>query len=118
MSYDKSLQNGITQKKYWYFKDVTATQKQSLKFINYGGTVFAGNINDIGLGKIIVLSYQNPITKKDEVRLGILLDRGSAFSNNLYQLDLYAGIFKSRDGFKKYMRNLPNTTKAYILAKK
>jgi hypothetical protein len=118
MTYDKALNNGKTQKKYWYFKDVTATQKQQLKFINYGGTIFAGNISDMGLGKIIALSYENPITRKDELRLGVLLDRGSAFADNLYQLDLFAGIFKSRHGFKEYMKHLPNTTKAYVLVKK
>lgn len=118
MDYIKSLDKTKKQKKYWYFKDVTKHQKEQLKFINYGGTVFAGNINDIGLGKIIALFYTNPITQKEDIRLGILLDRGSAFSNNLYQLDLFAGIFKNRQGFKKYMRHLPNTTNAYILVKK
>ena len=52
-----------------------------------------------------------------EIRLGILADTGSAFVNNLYQLDLYCGIFRNRREFDNWRKTLPNVVDAYILVK-
>lgn len=118
MKYDKKIASRRNQRGYWYFKDVTKTQKRDLKIIDLGQTIFAGDIANLGLGKVIALRYTNPIKNKSEIRLGVLADSGSAFFDNLYQLDLYAGIFKTRKEFNKHIRSLPNTAEAYILVKK
>lgn len=114
-TYDKTLRRPWKQKKYWYFKEVKPHERQ---LINYGGALFAGDLAQLGLGKIIALHYKNPLTKKQELHLGVLADRGSAFSNNLYQLDLFAGIFNTKNQFQRYIKQFPNTVHAYILAKK
>jgi len=118
MKFDKKIASRRNQRGYWYFKDVTKTQKRDLKIIDLGQTIFAGDLANLGLGKVIALRYINPIKNKYEIRLGVLADSGSAFFDNLYQLDLYAGIFKTRKEFNKQIRNLPNTSEAYILVKK
>ena len=119
-SYDKKIKNSIEQKRYWYFKEINNPNYYKKKgvHINHGGVVFAGDIYNVGLGKIIAIKYQNPISKKDEIRLGILADSGSALTNNLYQLDLFAGIFDTQNEFKKWLKQIPNTVEAYILVKK
>jgi len=122
--YDKKLQKRIDQKRYWYFKEVTNNVKSSriknfgiAGIQDFGGTVFAGDINNIGLGKIIAIRYRNNINKKIEMRLGVLVDTGGAFVNNLYQLDYYAGTFNSRWSFNKWRAGLPDNVEAYILVK-
>jgi hypothetical protein len=42
-------------------------------------------------------------------------DTGGAFIKNLYQLDLFAGIFNSRSELSAYLKHLPVQTDAYIL---
>ena len=85
--------------------------------LNHSGAVFAGDIYNIGLGKIIAIKYKNPLSKCDEVRLGVLADSGGALTNNLYQLDLFMGVFDNKDKFKSRIRNMPNSVEAYILVK-
>ena len=120
--YDKQIKNSWDQKRFWFFKEVEcavgSTGKEHMRHINYAGVVFAGDVYRMGLGKIIGLKYQNPITKQEELRLGVLLDTGGAFEDNLYQIDLYAGIFDNREQFKDYIKQMPNTVHAYILVKK
>lgn len=119
--YDKTVQSSYDQKRFWFFKEVENVKgdngKEHLRIINYPGVVFAGDIYSLGLGKVIALRYHNPITKQLQLRLGVLLDTGGAFKENLYQLDLFAGTFDNRDQFKEYIKHMPNTTHAYILVK-
>jgi membrane-bound lytic murein transglycosylase len=120
--YDKKIKDRRNQKKYWFFREIKkskdAYSDRFLPFLKCGGAAFAGDLRNIGLGKIIALKYQHPKTKRKEFKLGVLADRGSAFSNNLYQLDLFSGIFNSRDEFKKYLGQFPPSVNAYILKKK
>jgi membrane-bound lytic murein transglycosylase len=118
-SYDKKIKDAKDQKRYWYFREISKKDIKTKKgiHINHGGCIFAGDLYNIGLGKIIALRYQNPLTKKDEIRLGVLADSGGALTNNLYQLDLFAGIFKNRIQFHDWIKQLPNAVEAYILIK-
>jgi hypothetical protein len=108
------------QKRYWYFKPVTAIKgygesietKISLK----PGVTFAGDVLNIGLGRIIVT--ENSIDGKPQLQMGIIADTGGAFLPNLHQLDFLAGVFDSKDDFAAYTRKLPEYTKAYILVKR
>ena len=108
------------QKRYWYFKPVnnikgfgqTIETKISLK----PGVTFAGDVLNIGLGRIVVT--ENAIDGKPQLRMGIIADTGGAFLPNLHQLDFLAGVFDSKADFASYTRKLPEYTKAYILVKR
>ena len=106
----------------WLFREVFDVNGTNggphLRIMNHGGALFAGDLQNLGLGKIIALQYKNPMTRKHEIRLGVLADSGEAFKDNLYQLDIYAGIFDSRNEFKKQLKNLANTAHAYFLIAK
>ena len=119
--YDKKIRNRKKQKRYWYFKEVKKGQSvydKHLSIIKRGGVACAGNVYDIGLGKIMALRYKNKITKKLEIKLVVLLDSGGALNNNFYQLDFFAGIFDNKKQFKKSMRALPEFVESYLLVKK
>lgn len=116
----KKLKTTWRQKKYWFFKEIKKqkSQQQLSSPLTLGGVIFAGDVHSIGLGKIIALKYKNLRTKKDELRLGVLADKGSAFSNNLYQLDFFVGVFNNRKEFKKFIGQFPPAVEAYILKKR
>ncbi|MBT4594604.1 hypothetical protein HOD08_01865 [bacterium] len=113
---------GLRSPKYWFFREINDIDGRDggpqLKIVKHGGAVFAGNIKDLGLGKIIAIGYKNPTSRKEEIRLGVLSDTGGAFKDNLYQLDLYAGIFEDRKSFRKHLWRFPNTVNAYFLVRK
>ncbi len=108
------------QQRYWYFKPVTAIKgygdsietKISIK----PGVTFAGDVLNIGLGKIIAIEHSRG--GKPQLQMGIIADTGGAFLPNLHQLDFLAGVFNSKDEFTAYTRKLPEYTKAYILVKR
>ena len=110
----------IDQKRYWYFKSVNAIKgygnsiesKISLK----PGVTFAGDVLNIGLGRIVVLEHSQ--SGKQHLQMGIIADTGGAFLPNLHQLDFLAGVFDSKDEFTAYTRKLPEYAKAYILVKR
>jgi hypothetical protein len=117
--YIKGLQP-TEQKRYWYFRHVSAIKgyggsietKISLK----PGVTFAGDVLNIGLGRIVVT--ENSVDGKPKLRMGIIADTGGAFLPNLHQLDFLAGVFGSKEEFAEYTRKLPEYTKAYILVKR
>ncbi len=117
--YIKGL-NPIDQKRYWYFKPVTAIkgfgQTIETKISLKPGVTFAGDVLNIGLGRIVVT--ENAIDGKPQLHMGIIADTGGAFLPNLHQLDFLAGVFDSKDDFAAYTRKLPEYTKAYILVKR
>ncbi len=118
-AYDKNIKDRKQQKRYWYFKELTNNRyAKNSNIINFGQTVFAGDIYNIGLGKIIAIRYRNKITKKIEMRLGVLADSGGAFVNNLYQLDFYGGTFKNKSDFYSWVRPMPRNVQSFILIKK
>jgi hypothetical protein len=108
------------QKRYWYFRAVkeikgyghSIESKISVK----PGVTFAGDVLNIGLGKLIAIEDRSG--KQKQIRLGVLADTGGAFLPNLYQLDFLAGVFKNTQEFAKYTRNLPEYARSYILVKK
>jgi len=112
----------LQQKRYWFFKELKHSAKSVESFKNKikrrSGVIFAGDIHNIGTGKLIALRHTNPITQEPEIRLGVLADTGSAFVNNLYQLDFFAGLFSNRNSLSQHMKQLPIFTHAYLLSKK
>lgn len=108
------------QKRYWYFRQVDAIKgygyKIDAKISIKPGVTFAGDVLNIGLGRVIVLEYTKGGHK--QLQLGVLSDTGGAFLPNLHQLDFLAGIFQNRQDFQQQTRQLPEYATAYVLVKK
>ena len=108
------------QKRYWYFKQVDAIKgygsQSGAKIPVRPGVTFAGDVLNIGLGKIIILEHDAGGSK--QLRMGVLADTGGAFQPNLYQLDFLTGIFPSQAEFEQHISTLPAYADAYILIKK
>lgn len=108
------------QKRYWYFREVNDIKgygynidaKISIK----PGVTFAGDVLNMGLGKVIVIEHNAGGSK--QLQMGVIADTGGAFLPNLYQLDFLAGIFPSQKAFVNYISRLPEYATAYILVKK
>lgn len=119
MSYIRGLK-ATAQKRYWYFRKVDAIKGYGYKIdakisINPGVT-FAGDVLNIGLGKVIVIEHNQGGSK--HLRMGVVADTGGAFLPNLYQLDFLAGIFQNKKDFGRHISQLPEYATAYILVKK
>jgi hypothetical protein len=119
LAYIKGL-DPIKQKRYWYFKKVNAIkgygQTIETKISIEPGVTFAGDVLNIGLGKIIVT--EQLIEGKQHLQMGILADTGGAFLPNLHQLDFLAGIFNNNTDYVDRVKTLPDYAKAYILVKR
>ena len=111
---------GPDQKRYWYFQEV-----DSIRGYGYQleatipikpGVTFAGDILNVGLGRMIVLEHHQG--GHQQLQLGVIADTGGAFLPNLHQLDFLAGVFNSEPEFYEHIRQLPEYAQAYILIKK
>jgi hypothetical protein len=119
IAYDRNI-SPYQQGRYWYFRPVddikgyghTADAKISIQ----PGVTFAGDVLNIGLGRIVALEHSTG--GQPQLQLGIIADTGGAFLPNLHQLDFLAGIFRDRNEFYAQTRSLPEYAKAYILVKK
>ncbi len=104
------------QKRYWYFKLVDKIKGYGQAIENKisiePGVTFAGDVLNIGLGKLVVIS------SADGMRMGLIADTGGAFLPNLHQLDFLAGTFDGKPAFDKAARSLPEYATAYFLVKK
>ncbi len=120
--YDPAIKNPRDQARYWYFGQVKQPQGYGMDIMSqvgiFPGAAFAGDIYNLGLGKLMGISYKNPGDSRKKMRLGILADTGGAFTPNLFQLDYYAGVFPSRSEFKRKVKTLPDFARVYILIKK
>ena len=116
--YNPKIKDKRNQKLYWFFREIKNVKTLLKRCRQRKGVVFAGDIYNIGLGKLVALSYKNNTTGKTEMQLGIIADTGGAFVRNLYQLDMFSGIFNSKNALKQYLSKVPTKTNAYILCKK
>ncbi len=119
MAYIRGLK-ATAQKRYWYFREVDAIKgygyKIDAKISIKPGVTFAGDVLNIGLGKVIVIEHTQGGRK--HLRMGVVADTGGAFLPNLYQLDFLAGIFKNKKEFGQNISQLPDYATAYFLVKK
>lgn len=108
------------QRRYWYFQQVNSIKgygyRAEAKIPIEPGVTFAGDTLNIGLGRLVVLDYGSGNRRR--LKLGAIADTGGAFVPNLYQLDLLAGVFQTRGEFNRYIAQLPQYVRAYILIKK
>jgi hypothetical protein len=119
ISYIRGLKP-TAQKRYWYFKQVDNIKgygyKIDAKISIKPGVTFAGDVLNIGLGRLIVLEHSKGGRK--QLQMGVMADTGGAFLPNLYQLDFLAGIFRNQQDFRQHIGQLPEYTTAYFLVKK
>ena len=119
MSYIRGLK-ATAQKRYWYFREVDAIKgygyKIDAKISIKPGVTFAGDVLNIGLGKVVVIEHTQGGRK--HLQMGVIADTGGAFLPNLYQLDFLAGIFKNKKDFGQHITQLPDYATAYFLVKK
>ncbi len=119
IAYIKGLEP-MDQKRYWYFRPVKAIKGYGNKIQNKidiePSVTFAGDVYNLGLGKIVVLDTGRQGQKR--LILGVVADTGGAFIPNLYQLDYLAGLFPDRQAFSRQTGYVPDYVKAYILVKK
>ncbi|MDZ8138038.1 MAG: hypothetical protein RM049_22475 [Nostoc sp. DedQUE04] len=119
MAYIRGLK-ATAQKRYWYFREVDAIKgygyKIDAKISIKPGVTFAGDVLNIGLGKVIVIEHTQGGRK--HLQMGVIADTGGAFLPNLYQLDFLAGIFKNKTEFGQNISQLPEYATAYFLVKK
>jgi hypothetical protein len=118
--------NGITydysigkreQARYWYFAEVPSImgygQTLASKIAVKPQVTFAGNVADLGLGKLIMVSYQH--NDQQISRMGILADQGGAFDNNLFQLDLLVDSYQGWQDYHQANKTLPDYAQAWIM---
>ncbi|AFY31580.1 hypothetical protein [Calothrix sp. PCC 7507] len=119
MSYIRGLK-ATAQKRYWYFKQVDAIKgygyKIDAKISIKPGVTFAGDVLNIGLGRLIVLEHTKGGRK--QLQMGVIADTGGAFLPNLYQLDFLAGVFQNKQDFGQHIAQFPDYATAYFLVKK
>lgn len=119
MSYVRGLK-ATAQKRYWYFKKVDAIKgygyKIDAKISIKPGVTFAGDVLNIGLGRVVIIEHTKAGRK--HLQMGVIADTGGAFLPNLYQLDFLAGIFRNQKDFGQNIRQLPEYATTYFLVKK
>lgn len=108
------------QARYWYFAEVPS-------IMGYGETLdskiaiapqvsFAGNVAELGLGKLFIVSYEN--AGEQVSRLGVLADQGGAFDNNLFQLDMLVDSYYGWKDYHQANKHLPDYAEAWLMLMK
>lgn len=105
------------QARYWYFSEVSGIlgygQQQDQKIEITPQLTVAGNIPDLGLGKLFLLSY--PQDGLQVGRLAVLADEGGAFKDNRFQLDLLVDSYYGWDDYHRDNKHLPDFVGAWML---
>jgi membrane-bound lytic murein transglycosylase len=110
------------QARYWYFAEVPSV-------MGYGKTLatkiaitpqvtLAGNVAELGLGKLLMLSYSvtGLDNKNQQVsRMAVLADQGGAFDNNLFQLDLLVDSYQGWQDYYQANKHLPDYAKVWLM---
>ncbi|WP_155949187.1 acetate--CoA ligase [Gayadomonas joobiniege] len=105
------------QARYWYFREVPGvmgygkTAKRKIQI--YPQVTVAGDVQQLGLGKLIALTYKQD--QQTVTRLTLLADEGGAFKNNLFQLDLMVGFYQGWRDYHAANQHLPDFVQAHIL---
>lgn len=105
------------QARYWYFIEVPSImgygQKQENKIAIKPQVTFAGNVKQLGLGKLFMVSYER--NNEMVARMGILADQGGAFDNNLFQLDMLVDSYKGWQDYHQANKHLPDYASAWLM---
>ena len=105
------------QARYWYFIEVPSIigygQKQENKIALKPQVSFAGNVRQLGLGKLFMVSYER--NNENISRMGILADQGGAFDGNLFQLDMLVNSYSGWKDYHQGNKHLPDYAKAWLM---
>lgn len=116
IAYDYAL-GKREQARYWYFVETPSIMgyghDQQSKIAISPQVSFAGNVKQLGLGKLFMVSYQVAGTQVS--RLGVLADQGGAFDNNLFQLDLLVDSYRGWKDYHQANKHLPDYASAWLL---
>ena len=116
IAYDYAL-GKREQARYWYFIEVPSImgygKKQENKIALKPQVTFAGNVKQLGLGKLFMVSYE----RKNEIisRIGVLADQGGAFDGNLFQLDMLVNSYTGWTDYHQANKHLPDYAKAWLM---
>lgn len=118
ISWNHGIKNPWEQKRYWYFKEVNRPKGYGMNSNSqvaiFPNAAIAGDIYNLGLGKIMGISCEGNQGETPMLRLGILADTGGAFTPNLHQIDLYTGIFNNEAEFKNRIKSIPHYAAVYF----
>ncbi len=92
--------------------------KHPVKVDPIPGVSFAGDIDALGFGKVFVFIGRNSQTLEKEMRVGVLVDTGGAFKDNLCKLDLFLGHFDNVLQFREAQTKFPHSAQVYMIIKK
>lgn len=116
ITYDYSI-GKRAQARYWYFAEVPSImgygKNLTSKIAVKPQVTFAGNVADLGLGKLIMVSYKQEGQQLS--RLGVLADQGGAFDHNLFQLDLLVDSYRGWQDYHQANKSVPDYAQAWIL---
>mgnify|MGYP000713139244 CR=1 FL=1 len=119
IAYDYTL-GKREQPRYWYFAEVAGVLGYGTDISNKiplkANVAFAGNVKELGLGKLFLVNYQSG--QGAAIQLGVLADQGGAFDNNLFQLDLLRGSYFGWNDYYQANKHLPDYAHAWLLLKK
>ncbi|WP_371187922.1 MltA domain-containing protein [Thalassotalea maritima] len=108
------------QDRYWYFAEVPSVMghgyKIEAKTPVRAHATFAGNVKQLGLGKLIMINY--PYQQQSTSQMAILADTGGAFDDNLFQLDLLVDSYFGWKDYYEANKHLPSYASAWIMLKK
>jgi hypothetical protein len=108
------------QSRYWYFAEVPSImgygKNLKSKIAVKPHVTFAGNVKDLGLGKLFLVSFEQEGTQVS--RLGVLADQGGAFDDNLFQLDLLVDSYKGWDDYHLANKTMPDYAQAWLLVRR
>jgi len=119
ISYNYSI-GKAAQGRYWYFAEVPSIMGYGTEIGNKievkPQVTFAGNIDQLGLGKLIMINYLN--NGRSVSQMGVLADTGGAFDDNLFQLDFLTDSYYGWDDYHQANKHLPDYAKTWIMIKK
>jgi len=108
------------QARYWYFSEVPSilgygkTIEEKIPLVPYVSV--AGNVKQLGLGKLVLLSYST--NNASSSHLAVLADEGGAFDNNLFQLDHLVGSYEGWSDYHQANKHLPDYAKVWLMVVK
>ncbi|MEC8276808.1 MAG: hypothetical protein VXZ96_11905 [Myxococcota bacterium] len=103
------------QARFWYFQRTNGAYgwgNGSQKIELFPGVSMAGDVDNLGLGKVFWI--QSP----ERTTVGVLSDTGGAFQANLHQLDWFMGVYPDRQTLEHQTRHLPKYANVGILIRK
>jgi len=108
------------QQRYWYFKEVKSVlgygKDADYKIPIAPKVTVAGDIVNLGLGKLILLA--TPERGTVHYRLTVLADTGGAFANNQFQLDWLSGYYRDFADYHQDNKHRGDYSQVWVLLKK